>query len=115
MEVEKWGEGMEEGQQLGKNIAYYNIAYALSLLVIAVASPALGVISDRAGRRKPFLAVVTLIAFALSGCGIRGSLEKPAASQTTTDTTASADSGQGKPENAAPKPHKGFVLDGLIR
>ena len=61
------------------------------------------------------VAVLTLMALALSGCGIRGSLEPPPNAQTTTDTTASADSGQGKAENAAPKPHKGFVLDGLIR
>jgi predicted small lipoprotein YifL len=61
------------------------------------------------------IAVLTLTALALSGCGIRGALEKPDDSQTTTDTNASADSGQGKPANAAPKPHEGFVLDGLIR
>ncbi len=58
---------------------------------------------------------MTLAALALSGCGIRGALEQPSDSQTTTDTNASADSGQGKPENAAPKPHKDFVLDRLIR
>ncbi len=61
------------------------------------------------------IAVLTLVALALSGCGIRGALEQPSDSQTTTDTNASADSGQGKPENAAPKPHKDFVLDRLIR
>lgn len=61
------------------------------------------------------IAVLTLMALALSGCGIRGALDQPADSQTTTDTNASADSGQGKPENAAPKPHEGFVLDRLIR
>ena len=59
-----------------------------------------------------FLALAVL---ALAGCGIRGALEPPPDAQTTTDTTASADSGQGKAENEAPKPHKGFVLDGLIR
>lgn len=58
---------------------------------------------------------VLLLAALLAGCGIRGALEPPPDNQTTTDTNASADSGQGKPENAAPKPHKDFVLDRLIR
>lgn len=58
---------------------------------------------------------LTLALLALAGCGIRGSLEPPPEGQTTKDTTASADSGQGKEENAAPKPHKGFILDGLLR
>lgn len=56
------------------------------------------------------IATVALAA-AVSGCGVRGSLENPAK-----DTpTATADSGQGKKESEAPKAHKGFVLDGLIR
>jgi predicted small lipoprotein YifL len=46
----------------------------------------------------------------LAGCGVRGSLETPG-----TETTADASSGQGKPEGAAPKPHKPFILDGLLR
>ena len=29
--------------------------------------------------------------------------------------TATADSGQGKKEGEAPKPHKDFILDGLLR
>jgi predicted small lipoprotein YifL len=49
----------------------------------------------------------------LSGCGLKGSLETPA--QEKAEATAEAQSGQGKAENAAPKPHKPFVLDGLIR
>jgi predicted small lipoprotein YifL len=53
------------------------------------------------------------LALSVSGCGVRGSLEYPA--EAKSDRTATADSGQGKPENAAPKPHKPFVLDGLIR
>jgi predicted small lipoprotein YifL len=60
-------------------------------------------------------AVAMIAALALAGCGIRGALEPPPDSQATTDTTASADSGQGKAQNAAPKPHQGFILDGLIR
>ncbi len=60
------------------------------------------------------LVCLTLVLGAiLGGCGTRGALEYPAESKAS--DTASADSGQGKPENAAPKPHKPFVLDGLIR
>lgn len=64
------------------------------------------------GLLRAFLAVSAL-AFALGGCGVRGGLETP--SESKTETTAEAPSGEGKPENAAPKPHKGFVLDGLLR
>lgn len=50
------------------------------------------------------------MALSVAGCGIRGGLEAPQAKD-----TASADSGQGKREGAAAKPHKEFILDGLIR
>lgn len=60
-------------------------------------------------------AAAALAGTALAGCGIRGSLEPPPEAERTTDTRASADSGQGKPEDAAPKPHKDFILDRLIR
>jgi predicted small lipoprotein YifL len=53
---------------------------------------------------------VSALALALGGCGVKGGLETPQA-----ETTAEAQSGQGKPEGAAPKPHRGFVLDGLLR
>ena len=60
---------------------------------------------------------VTLLAGTalLAGCGVRGSLDMPPDQRADAATTATADSGQGKPEGAAPKPHKGFVLDGLLR
>lgn len=48
----------------------------------------------------------------LAACGVRGSLDSPEA---TPERTATAASGQGKPEGAAGKPHKDFLLDGLIR
>ena len=47
------------------------------------------------------------------GCGVRGGLETPP--QAKADPTAEAQSGEGKPEGAAPKPHKPFILDGLLR
>lgn len=51
----------------------------------------------------------------LAGCGLKGPLELPPEAKAQNQTTASADSGQGKSEAAAPKPHKPFILDGLIR
>jgi len=56
------------------------------------------------------LLIACAMALSLAGCGIRGGLEAPQAKD-----TASADSGQGKREGAAAKPHKEFILDGLIR
>ena len=54
-------------------------------------------------------------ALLLAGCGLKGPLETPADAKAQNQASASADSGQGKAEDAAPKPHKGFVLDGLLR
>ena len=59
------------------------------------------------------LAAALLLALALAGCGVRGALEAPPGAKE--DKAAKADSGQGKPENATPKPHRDFILDGLIR
>jgi predicted small lipoprotein YifL len=49
----------------------------------------------------------------LAACGVRGSLDSPP--EAKADQTATAQSGQGKPEGATRKPHKDFILDGLIR
>ena len=49
----------------------------------------------------------------LAGCGVRGSLETPRNAEVS--QTANSESGQGKAEGAAAKPHKGFILDGLLR
>jgi predicted small lipoprotein YifL len=57
--------------------------------------------------------VICLAMMLLGGCGVRGSLENPASAEAK--STATADSGQGKKEGEAPKPHKGFILDGLLR
>jgi predicted small lipoprotein YifL len=67
--------------------------------------------------RRPFvlpLLIAALIGAATAACGTRGSLESPKA-EGNADETATADSGQGKKEGQAPKPHRDFVLDGLIR
>jgi predicted small lipoprotein YifL len=57
--------------------------------------------------------ILTAVALSLAACGIRGSLETPV--EAKAETTADANSGQGKPEGEAPKAHKGFILDGLLR
>jgi predicted small lipoprotein YifL len=57
--------------------------------------------------------VLAAVALGLGACGVRGSLEAPP--EAKADVTAKADSGQGKPLGAAPKPHKDFILDGLLR
>ena len=60
--------------------------------------------------------VVAVMAVLLAACGVRGGLEypnDPASGQVT--PTATAESAQGKPEGAAPKPHKSSILDVLIR
>lgn len=53
------------------------------------------------------------LAVGLAGCGVRGNLETP--HDAKAETTAQADSGQGKPAGTASKPHRSFVLDGLLR
>jgi predicted small lipoprotein YifL len=60
-------------------------------------------------------ASVLIAGLGLAGCGVRGPLEAPPAAKAANEAAATADSGQGKPEGAAAKPHKPFVLDGLIR
>jgi predicted small lipoprotein YifL len=61
--------------------------------------------------------LVGVLASALTGCGVRGSLDAPSAAggEPQKTNTATADSGQGKKEGEAPKPHQGFILDGLLR
>ncbi len=68
-------------------------------------------------RMKPALLATStvLLAGVLAGCGVKGPLETPTAAKGAQQATAQADSGQGKAEGAAPKPHKSFILDGLIR
>jgi predicted small lipoprotein YifL len=66
------------------------------------------------GRLK-IVAALALSAFALGACGVRGNLELPPDAKAQQQATATAESGQGKAEGAAPKPHKGFILDGLLR
>ena len=66
-------------------------------------------------KRTQIAVVLTLAALALAGCGVAGPLEAPPSAKAENAAVASAESGQGKPEGTAPKAHKPFVLDGLIR
>jgi hypothetical protein len=59
-------------------------------------------------------AIALASSFLAAGCGVRGQLQLPK-EEAVQQTTATADSGQGKPANTAPKPHKDFFLDGLLR
>lgn len=63
------------------------------------------------------VAIVMLVgvAFVAAGCGVRGSLKLPPEAKAKQKKTAAADSGQGKPAGKAPKPHKPFFLDGLLK
>lgn len=54
-----------------------------------------------------------VLALGLASCGVRGALDQPSDPQA--DQTATADSGQGKPQGQAGKPHKPFILDGLLQ
>lgn len=60
--------------------------------------------------------LIVAAGFLLAACGVRGPLQtpKPEASAPASNT-ATAESGQGKPADSTPQPHKGFVLDGLLR
>ena len=53
-------------------------------------------------------ALLVMGTFALHGCGVRGSLEAPPQEKVDTGNAVPGTPGQ-------PVPHKGFVLDPLIR
>lgn len=61
------------------------------------------------------IAVLSLAALTLAGCGVRGSLEAPAEAKAQ-GKAASAEAADAGPNSAAaPKPHRDFILDGLVR
>jgi predicted small lipoprotein YifL len=74
------------------------------------------VLVTRPGTRSTVIALA-LIATGMAGCGVRGSLEAPRADGAPADATktANADSGQGKKQGEAQKPHQGFILDRLLQ
>lgn len=65
-------------------------------------------------RMKAALAI-TIGALALGGCGIRGSLDSPEEAKATGDGNSAAAGAAGATSAAPPKPHRPFILDGLLR
>lgn len=71
-------------------------------------------VSPRLSMRAGLLAAL-LAAGALGGCGVRSNLEAPPEAKAN-GTAAAPDAGDAGPNSAVKaKPHKPFVLDGLIR
>lgn len=65
-------------------------------------------------RRSVGLGTCLAVALTVAACGVRGSLELPPEAKAQ-QNTATAESGQGKAAGEAAKPHKPFILDGLLR
>jgi len=60
-------------------------------------------------------AMLLLTATLMAGCGVRGSLEAPQAAKASGTATSPEDADPGEGSAAGPKPHRGFILDGLLR
>lgn len=61
------------------------------------------------------LAVLALAAAGLAGCGVRGSLDAPSEAKAAGTATSAEAGAAGTNSAAAPKPHRPFVLDGILR
>lgn len=59
--------------------------------------------------------LVAWLAGGLAGCGMRGSLDAPPEAKATGTATSAEAGAAGSNSAAPPKPHRGFVLDGLLR
>ena len=67
---------------------------------------------------KPWIAVLaaTVVAVAVSGCGVKGALQPPPEATVAGEATKSADAADpGSNSVVKPKPHEGFILDPLLR
>lgn len=60
-------------------------------------------------------ACLLLLPLLLAGCGVRGSLEAPAEAKAAGQATSPEAASAGPKSSAAPKPHREFILDTLIR
>jgi len=58
---------------------------------------------------------VVLLSLLLAGCGVKGSLDSPQEAKAAGTATSAADADPGPNSAAGPKPHRGFILDGLLR
>ncbi len=56
-----------------------------------------------------------MLVCALAGCGVRGNLETPPEAKVAGAPTAPDATDAGGTSAAKPKPHKEFILDGLLR
>lgn len=65
--------------------------------------------------RPAHVVVAGLLALAVAGCGVRGSLEAPAEAKAEGKASSAEAADAGPNSAAAPKPHRGFILDGLVR
>jgi predicted small lipoprotein YifL len=59
--------------------------------------------------------VALLAAGALGGCGVRGGLDAPPEAKAAGTATSPEAADPGSNSAVKPKPHRPFVLDGLIR
>lgn len=66
----------------------------------------------RIARTVALMAVLPLL---LAGCGVRGSLEAPAGAKQQGKATSPEAADAGPNSAAAPKPHRDFILDPLLR
>jgi predicted small lipoprotein YifL len=71
-------------------------------------------ISSRTFARVGLLAAL-LSAGAVAGCGVRGNLETPPEAKATGAATSPEAADAGANSAVKPKPHKEFILDGLLR
>lgn len=68
-------------------------------------------------RRGPGIGLlaVGVVAVVVTGCGVRGSLEPPPDAKAAGTATSAESADAGSTSAAAPKSHKPFILDGLLR
>jgi predicted small lipoprotein YifL len=69
---------------------------------------------SRLGTRAGLVAAL-LVAGAVSGCGVRGGLDAPPEAKAAGTATSPDAADAGANSAVKPKPHRPFVLDGLLR
>ena len=62
------------------------------------------------------VAALAVVSVGLSACGVKGALQPPPEATVAGEATKSADAADpGSNSVVKPKPHEGFILDGLLR
>ncbi|MDX2287732.1 MAG: lipoprotein [Hyphomicrobiaceae bacterium] len=59
--------------------------------------------------------MLAAVAASVGGCGIKGSLDAPAAAKAAGETRSAESAGTGPNSAAPPKQHEPFILDRLLR